>query len=351
LHLDFVTLERFEPSAIEFYSENSAFDTEGLSQLSKIIQSEKQVRYELERQSLLQSKQKDLEMETLLIDIENKKNQLRLDQQRELKIFEAANDLTISQDAIKKNTEERQTQILADQELEIFQHQSKILLGEKLREKLKQQIETDLVKAEAVKAKVRVKLTRKLEKADNLVKIKLLDEQRKNEHETTKIVQSATARKLAAVEDADALRIIAEGEADKLIIIENHKLEAEKLIELSLKNRYKNEAEGIQTLIKAFNSLPKSELPREAYPQLIELFSKLCLENNELMRQSSYIKRHIDSSNKAAAALAKQKPTDSVINKSKTKLQAILDDARSSLTEEAINTINDSGEQLRKENV
>lgn len=349
LHVDHVTLKHFDQTAKEYYSEENAFDAEGLSELTKIIESEKLQRHEIQQQSLLQTKQKDLEMEKLVIDMENKKNQLRLEQERDIKIFEAANELAISQDAIQKNTEEMQAKILAEQDMEVFRHKSEITIAEKLREKLKQQIETDLIKAEAAKAEVRVKLTRNLEKADSLAKIKLLKEKIRNEHEATKIIELATARKNAAGEDAQALRIKAEGEADKLRIIENSKLEAEKLIEHSLKNRYQNEAEGLKVLIDAFNSLPKSGLPTDVYPELVGLFSDLCLGNNQLIRRRGLIEFHAEDAMKRGAMPVKHKVEDLLNGKNKTKLQAILDDARTSLTREAVETINDSGLKINDE--
>ncbi len=339
LYVDLVTLKHFTQSAKEFYSEDNAFDTEGLSGLTKIIQAEKQIRHETELKAQLQARQKDLEMEKLVIDMENKKNQLRLEQQRELKIFESANALTVSQDAIKKNAEEAQAKIIAEQELEIFKHQSEIKLAEKLREKLKQQIETDLVKAEAVKAEVQVKLTKKLEKADNLVKIKLLKEKIQTEYETVNVVESAVARKSAASEDAKALKIKAEAEAERLKIIDMSRLESEKLIESSLINRYQNEAEGLKVLIDAFNALPKSDLPKGIYPELVKLFSKLCIENNQSINKFSIPETQIDKSFEVEKP---QKYKNNSSEQSKTKLQVILDDARTSLTKEAIETIHDS---------
>ncbi len=347
LHVDLVTLKYFDQSAKEFYSEDNTFDAEGLSGLTKIVQTEKQVRHETELQTQLQEKQKDLEMEKLVIDMENKKNQLRLEQERDLKIFESANELAISQDAIKKNTEETQAKIIADQELEIFKHKSEIILAEKLREKLKQQIETDLIKAEAVKAEVQVKLTKKLEKADNLVKIKLLKEKIQNEYETVHVVESAVARKSAASEDAKALKIKAEAEADRLKIIENGRVESERLIENNLINRYQNEAEGLKILIDAFNTMSQSDLPKELYPELVKLFSELCLENSQLIKQSGLIEPQTDNTSKVSVPSSKRKQNNS--DQEKTKLQVILDDARTSLTKEAIETIH--GSHLQNESI
>lgn len=358
LQVDHVTLQDFDQTAKEYYSEENAFDAEGLSGLTKIIQTEKQERHEIEQQSLLEIKQKDVEMEKLIIEMENKKSRLRLEQEREIKNFQAANELEVSQNAIKKRTEEKQAVLLAGQEMEIFKHESEITVAVKLREKLKQQIETDVIKAKAVKAEMGVKLAKKLEKADSRVKIKLLKEKRTDEYKTAKIVETAAARKSAAFEDAEALRIKAEGEADKLKILENSKLEAEKLIENNLKNRYRNEAEGLKILIEAFSLLPQSELPRDVYPELIELFSDLCLENNQLISKVGLIELHTGNDYYNVDSIpSKRKSNDSVNSKSKTKLQAILDDARTSLTKEALNTINDidqeSSDELfeNKENV
>ncbi len=342
LHVELVSLKYFDQSAKEYYSEENIFDAEGLSGLAKIVQTEKQARQDIEQQSLLQTKEKELEMEKLVIELENKKNQLRLDQEREVKIFESANELAISQDAIIKAAEKTQAKITAAQELEIFRHQSEMALAEKLREKLKQQIETDLIKAEAVKAEIRVNLTRKIEKADSQAKIKLLKEKIRDEHEVAKVVDLAAARKKAAVEDAAALRIKAVAEAERLKIIENSKLEAEELIEKRLKTRYLNEAEGLMVLIDAFNALPKSDLPSEVYPELVELLSDLFLGNNQLMRQCGFIALSADSTDKESSRVSKHKLESSLNGKHKTKLQAILDDARNSLTKEAIDTINES---------
>ena len=350
LEVDQVTLKYLDQSAKKYYCEDNAFDAEGLSCLTKIIQNEKQTRYKIEQQHLLETKQKDLEMEKLIIEMENKKSRLRSEQKREFEIFVAANELAISQEVIKKHNEEKQANILAEQESEIFKHKSEITVGANLREKLKQQIETDLIKAEAVKAEAAVYTARKLEKADGQIKIKLLKEKRKSEYETAKIIEIAIARKKAAYEDADAIRIIAEGEADKLKILENSKLEAEKLIEDNLKNKYQNEAEGLKILIDAISSLSKSELPRDVYPKLIEFFTALCLEDIQSMNKFGFIDHHSENNLcNVNPVSTKRKSTDSVNDRSKTKLQAILDDARNSLSEEALNTINDINHETSNE--
>lgn len=340
LQLESVTLKQLDQTAREFLIEDNAFDAEGLSGITEIIESEKQTRHQIERQYKIENKQKEIEMEKLLIEMENKKNRMRIEQEREIKIFEAANALTITQDGIKKSTEEKQAEILAEQELEISRHQAEIILGVKLREKLKQQIETDLLKAEAAKAKIGIKLASKLEKADSQIKIKLLIEKRKDERETSKITELAIARKKAACEEANAVRVRAE--ADKLRILENSKLEAEKLIEANLKNKYQCEAEGLKIMIDAFNSLSKSELPRDVYPELIELFADLCMGNNQVISRFGLIQ--IDTENEYGSfdsITSKRKTNDSLPSKSKTsKLKAILDEARNSLTKEALNTIN-----------
>jgi uncharacterized membrane protein YqiK len=348
LQVDQVTLKNLDQSAKKYYSADNAFDAEGLSCLTKIIQNEKQTRYEIEQQHLLETKQKDLEMEKLIIEMENKKSRLRSEQKREFEIFKAANELAVSQESIKKHNEKKQANILAEQELEIFKHKSEITVSANLREKLKQQIETDLIKAEAVKAEAAVSTARKLEKADSQVKIKLLKEKRKREYETAKIIETAAARKKAAYEDADALRILAEGEADKIKILENSKLEAEKLIENNLKNKYQNEAEGLKILIDAISSLSKSELPRDVYPKLIEFFTALCLEDIQSMNKFGFIEHYSENNLfdvNPVSTKRKRKSTDTVNDRSKTKLQAILDDARNSLSEEALNTINDIGHE------
>ncbi len=343
LQLDSVTLKYLDQTSKEYFQEEKAFDTEGLSKLSEIIESEKKSRYEIKQQYRLESKQKELEMEMLIIEMDNKKSHLRLEQEREIKKFEAANALAITQDAIKKRIEGEQAQILAEQELEISKQSSQISRNIKLREKLKTQMETDLVKAEAVKAEQRVKSSRKLEKADCQVKIKLLKKKRKYQHETVIITAIAAARKDAASEEAETVRIKAEAEADKLRIIENSKLEAEKLIEENFKNRYQSEADGVKILIDAVNSLTKNELPHDVYLELIKLFSGLCIKNNQLMNQFGDFE--LDTENdfcNIAPITSKPKPNDSVNSKiGMGKLQAILKDARYSLAKEVLNTINE----------
>ncbi len=312
LQVDQVSLQHMEQSAKKFYSEDNAFDAEGLSELTKITQSEKQARHEIEQESLLQVKQKEVEMEKLIIDMENKKSRLRLDQERENKIFEAANKLKIANDAIKKSAEEKQAKIVAEQELEIFKHKSEITLAAKLREKLKQQIETDLIKAKAVKAEVGIKLARKLEKAESQINIKFLHEKRKDEYETAKIINTATARKSAAREDADTLKIKAEAEA-----------------------------EGLKILMDVFSSLSKSELNNDVYRELIELFSDLCLGKHQLVSKFGVIDLQKDNDYYKVNSISPKGKSNDMVN-GKTKLQALLDEARTSLKREALNTINDT---------
>ena len=184
---------------------------------------------------------------------------------------------------------------------------------------------------------MQVKLTKKLEKANNLAKIKLLQERIKNEYDTVHIVESAVARKSAASEEAKSIKIKAEAEADRLKIIENGRIKSEKLIENNLISRYQNEAEGLKILIDAFNTMPQSDLPKEIYPDLVKLFSDLCLANSQLIKQISFVEPQIDKSVETDHTPSKRKQSNP--NHGKNKLQAILDDARTSLTKEAIETI------------
>jgi len=135
LQLESVSLKHIDQTSKEYFREDNAFDTEGLSRLSEIIESEKKSRQEIEWQYRLQGKQKELEMESLIIEMENKRSRIRFEQEREIKKCEAANTLEITQNAIKKRIEEEQAQILAEQELEISKQSSMITLSVKLREK------------------------------------------------------------------------------------------------------------------------------------------------------------------------------------------------------------------------
>ena len=313
LQLLSVTLKHFDQTALEYFREDNAFDTEGLSKLFAAVESEKKSRHEIEQQYKLENNQKELEMEKLFLEIENKKKRIRLEQEQEIKACETASALIIAQDAMKKRNEEEQSLIISKQDQELAKQSTKITLSIRLRELLKEQMETDLIKAEAVKAEERVISARELEKKDRQVKIDLLQEKRKDEHKKEMITEIAAAKKDAAHEEAEAERIKAKGEAD-----------------------------GVKILIDAFNSLSKSELPSDVYPKLIELVTEFCIDNNHAMRKLDIINVTANNENCSfdpISSNSKQSDDSKIQND---KLQAMLEDARHSLTKEALNTINEN---------
>ena len=86
LELETVSLTQLDQTAMEFFNPSNAFDAEGLTQLTEQIERRKKVRNDIEQDTMIQIRNKNLETERQALDIDRDLEYARLEQERELEM-------------------------------------------------------------------------------------------------------------------------------------------------------------------------------------------------------------------------------------------------------------------------
>ena len=277
LELESVSLTNLDQTSMEFFNPSNAFDAEGLTQLTDEIERRKKIRNDIEQDTMIQIRNKNLESEKLALHIDRDSEYARLAQERELEVRRAEQRAELARKRAQSDRESEQARIEATREvelakitqeraveeqriareqqiqgleierrktLELAEQTRAIEVAEKSRAQSEAQAEADLARAQAVAAEEKVFTARELEVARRRKDIELIGAAQEVEKETIRIQRMAEAEKQAAGDRADARRRTAEGDS-----------EAEKIRALASKIRYEIDAAGTKQMNEAQNVL------------------------------------------------------------------------------------------------
>jgi uncharacterized membrane protein YqiK len=277
LELESVSLTNLDQTSMEFFNPSNAFDAEGLTQLTDEIERRKKIRNDIEQDTMIQIRNKNLESEKLALHIDRDSEYARLAQERELEVRRAEQRAELARKRAQSDRESEQARIEATREvelakitqeraveeqriareqqiqgleierrktLELAEQVRAIEVAEKSRAQSEAQAEADLARAQAVAAEEKVFTARELEVARRRKDIELIGAAQEVEKETNRIQRMAEAEKQAAGDRADARRRAAEGDS-----------EAEKIRALAAKIRYEIDAAGTKQMNEAQNVL------------------------------------------------------------------------------------------------
>jgi uncharacterized membrane protein YqiK len=283
LELETVSLTGLDQTNMEFFNPSNAFDAEGLTRLTEEIERRKKIRNDIEQDTMIQIRNKNLEAEKQSLDIDRDSEYARLSQERELEIRRAAQRAEVARERAGSDREAEQAQIEAreqversrismeravDEEriqrerqiqeleierrktLELAEQDRAIAIAERSRAQSDAQAAADLSRAKAVSAEEKVFSARETEIAERRKAIELIAASQDAERDGIRVRLTAEADKAAANDRAEARRLEAEGEA-----------EAEKIRALAARLRYEVEAEGTRQMNEAQNTLtPESRV-------------------------------------------------------------------------------------------
>src|ERR1700756_2526547 len=89
LELETVSLTGLDQTNMEFFNPSNAFDAEGLTQLTEQIERRKKIRNDIEQDTMIQIRNKNLEAEKQSLTIDQASEAARLDHERELEVRRA----------------------------------------------------------------------------------------------------------------------------------------------------------------------------------------------------------------------------------------------------------------------
>ena len=277
LELESASLTQLDQTAMEFFNPSNAFDAEGLTRLTEQIERRKKQRNDVEQDTLIAIRNKNLEAEKLSLDIDREAEQARLAQQREVEIararqraeltaeraqreqdaegaqisakqaVEAArirSDQTLEQERIAKERAIQAAEIERRKQLELAEQQRAIAVARESEALSNSQTQAELARAQAVAAEEKVFTAREIEAAERKKAIDLIGARQAAEREALRLTMAAEAERLASADRGAAIRAQAEADAD-----------AEKIRTLAARIRAEAEAEATRLMNEAQNVL------------------------------------------------------------------------------------------------
>ena len=111
LELEAVSLTQLDQTAMEFFNPSNAFDAEGLTRLTEQIERRKKIRNDIEQDTMIQVRNKNLETERQALEIDRELEYARLAQERELEMQRASQRADVARQRAEKEQEAERAQI------------------------------------------------------------------------------------------------------------------------------------------------------------------------------------------------------------------------------------------------
>jgi uncharacterized membrane protein YqiK len=277
LELESASLTQLDQTSMEFFNPSNAFDAEGLTRLTEQIEHRKKQRNDVEQDTLIAIRNKNLEAEKLSLDIDRESEYARLSQQREVEIARARQKAEVTSERAQREQDSEGAQITARQtiesarirseqsieqerinkeraiqaaeinrrkELELAEQQRAIAIAHESKAQSEAQAAAEAARALAVSAEEKVFTAREVEVAERRKAIDLIGAAQAAEKEALQLTSAAQANKDASADRGAAIRAQAEADAD-----------ADKIKSMAIKVRAEIEAEALRLMNEAHNML------------------------------------------------------------------------------------------------
>jgi len=116
--LESASLIDLDQTDMEYFNPSNAFDAEGLTRLTDEIEQRKKTRNDIEQDTLIQIRSKNLETEKLSLDIERESEYARLAQEKELEFRRAQQQSDLARERAERKRESQVADIVANEEIE-----------------------------------------------------------------------------------------------------------------------------------------------------------------------------------------------------------------------------------------
>lgn len=336
LELETVSLTGLDQTSMEYFNPNNAFDAEGLTRLTEEIEQRKKIRNDIEQDTAVQIRNKNLQAEKETLEIAKEEEYAKLAQEREVEVRRAAQMAEIAKEQADRQRDAEQAKIVAERAVEeeriekeklvqekdiaknravetqdierrkaveLAEQERDIAIQQKSKEQSEAAAEADAARAIAVKAEEQVTTSRETEVADRQKQIELIEAAKEAEREALGITIAAEAEKTAAADTAEALRETARGKADQERITAEAEAEAEKMRAAAAEIRYAVDAAGSQALNEAANLLSSDQIDMKVKLELIGNLESIIRESAKPMEAIDDIKIiQLDGLNGATSA-------------------------------------------------
>ncbi len=312
LELEAASLTQLDQTGMEFFNPSNAFDAEGLTRLTEQIEHRKKQRNDVEQDTLIAIRNKNLEAEKLSLDIDREGEYARLSQQREVEIARARqraevtteraqreqdaessqiaakqaidmarirSEQSIEQQRILKEREVQASEIERRKSLELAEQQRAIAVALESKSQSEAQAAADGARAGAVTAEERVFTAREVEMAERRRAIELIAARQSAERDALRLTVAASAEKEASADRGAAIRMQAQADAD-----------ADQIKTLALRVRAEIEAEAQRWMNEAHNMLTPEARMSALRMKLVEKAEGIIRESVRPMERIESIK-------------------------------------------------------------
>jgi uncharacterized membrane protein YqiK len=317
LELESASLTQLDQTSMEYFNPSNAFDAEGLTRLTEQIEHRKKQRNDVEQDTLIAIRNKNLEAEKLSLEIDRESEYARLTQQREVEIararqraeliteraqreqdgesaqiaakqtIEAArirSEQSIEQERIGKERNIQAAEIERRKAVELAEQQRAIAVAKESKSQSEAQAAADTARAAAVSAEEKVFTAREVEMAERKKAIELIAAAQAAEREALRLTSAAQAEKAASADRGAAIRAQAEADAD-----------ADKIKSLAMRVRAEIEAEALRMMNEAHNTLSPEARMSALRMKLVEKAEAIIRESVRPMERIEGIKiLHVD---------------------------------------------------------
>src|SRR5262245_23020154 len=118
LELESASLTQLDQTAMEFFNPSNAFDAEGLTRLTEEIERRKKIRNDIEQDTMIQIRNKNLQTEKLSLDIDLEAESARLQQEREIEIARAGQRAELARERAEKQQLAERAEIASREQIE-----------------------------------------------------------------------------------------------------------------------------------------------------------------------------------------------------------------------------------------
>ena len=330
LELETVSLTGLDQTSFEFFNPQNAFDAEGLTKLTETIEGRRKKRNEIEQDTDLAIKTKNLEAEQQRLKISREEEYAKLEQEREIAVRRAEQEASIAeqeasiaeQEAQKKR-EAEEAKIAAEREvdlkriaaerdiknedirkaqaveqaeverrkaIELAEQDRAIAVAEKSRAESEAKAEADKARAAAVREEESVITVRETERAERAKAVELIAAEEAAQKDAISLTVAAEAEKQAAQDRAEAVRIAAEAEAEKHRLQAKGEADAKILLAQAQEQQYKVDAEGTRAVNEAANVLSVEQVEMQVRLALLKHLPDIIRESVRPMEKIEDIK-------------------------------------------------------------
>jgi uncharacterized membrane protein YqiK len=190
-----------------------------------------------------------------------------------------AKELLVKQKDLDRTRALEVSEVGRKKDVELADLDRAIALEEKTKEHTAAQAEVDKTRALMVKAQEQVITARQIEIAERQKTIDIIDAHKKAEREAVILKEAAEAKMKATMSEAETVKIVAGGQADKIRKIAEAEAEAEMIRVKASEKRYKVEADGTRALHEAENVLDPAKSAARIKMAIIQHLAEIIRES------------------------------------------------------------------------